>query len=271
MAYTWPISIYPDAGIRPMRDVDILVQADRETVRTAMRSLGCEPEEVLRTQDVFNLNRTIFEIHYAFLTTRRFRTALDSHFFLQTAQEKTTIDGQRHRCLSLDRELISVVTHAYIHHGFDRMMPLVDIALLMRRPEIDWPFIVGWSRRQKLDHIFHFSLAFVNYLFRLEIDAPLKLFDATLPSWATAAFEAHACRIWGWDSRQALRLRWRTQLYTAQTLNDKWQQWVRFISVDHLRDFFRLQWKKQTQQKTGVECIHEFEPKDGIGNRLHQR
>jgi hypothetical protein len=254
--------IYADAGIRPMRDVDILVRAGRDQVRAIMHGMAGPPHEILRTQDTFIIDQAIFEIHYSLLTTRRFRSALDTDSFLKTARKLRTLDGDEMVCLSLENELIDVVAHAYIHHGFDRMMPLVDMALLMGAPMLDWEFVADWCKKLKLSRMFHFALAFVNDLFDLPYGDRLHRFESKLPAWAGDAFEAYACRIWGWDSSVADRLRRRTQLYVAETPGIKWRQIVRFFSNDEIRSFARLMVRKEVTQKIGMETVHDFETVD---------
>lgn len=251
--------VYPDFTVRSMRDVDILVQASRDQVRAALRSLAGEPHRVLRTQDVFIVDQTAFEIHYSYLTTKRYRLALDTEAFLKTAGRRRTSEGAELICLSAENELIGVVAHAFIHHGLDRMMPLVDMALLMSAPTMDWDFIVDWCKKTNLCNMFHFTLACVNYLFGLQQENLLNQFESQLPSWAVAAFEAYACRIWGWDHIEADRLRRRIQRYAAETFDVKWRQILHFFSYDELRAFARLMVKKEVHQKTGMETVHDFE------------
>ena len=75
--------LYPDPGLRPMKDVDILVAADvSKRLRGAMSAHGYEPTRELRSQIVYTIDGIEFELHLLLLTAKRYRAILGAGEFL---------------------------------------------------------------------------------------------------------------------------------------------------------------------------------------------
>ena len=92
-----------------MEDIDILVAPSRRSdLLEVLKKNGHEPEKLLRSQDVFRINGFYFEIHYSFLTAKRYRGRIDTDAFIDSRRPVETKDGVFY-CLSDENELIGLV------------------------------------------------------------------------------------------------------------------------------------------------------------------
>ena len=172
---------YQTPGMRTMGDVDILIHPDDcENFLETIGRQGIEPERVLRSQYVFHLNGTKFEIHWSFLTAKRYRDIFDSDVLLTDRLSFETQDGRIY-CLSNEHELIGLITHAFIHHELTIVKQLVDIALFMVKPEMDWAYILEWSRSAKLHRMFALTGHLTDRIFRLGAEGFYRAFGDTPP------------------------------------------------------------------------------------------
>jgi hypothetical protein len=244
---------YPDPGLRPMRDVDILINPqDRHKLKNVLDSRGYSVERVLRSQLVYTINEMIFEFHWSFLTVKRYRTAIDSASLINSRIPKKTSEGLIF-CLPREQELISVVTHAFIHHELDSLMPLIDLGLLMADPNLDWDFIVAWCRKRRLSNLFLFTLCFANRLLMLNREDLLLKFNRLLPDNITDTFEAYAAAIWGRYTLRSRLLRIKTLFYAAEHPFTKLRQFLRLIHPQEFRTFQRLLTKDKLLRRGGME------------------
>jgi hypothetical protein len=249
---------YPDPGLRPMRDVDILVNPrDRHKLMDVLESRGYLADRVLRSQLLYTINQIIFEFHWSFLTAKRYRTAIDSASLINSRIPKKTGEGLIF-CLPREQELISVVAHAFIHHELDRLIPLIDIGLLMADPNLDWDFIVAWCRKRRLTNLFLFTLSFANRLLMLNRGKYLLRFKRSLPADIMDTFEAYAAAIWGRYTFRSRLLRIKTLFYVAEHPFTKLRQFLRLIHPQEFRTFHRLLTKGKLLRQGGIEL--------GLGN-----
>jgi hypothetical protein len=244
---------YPDPGLRPMRDVDILINPqDRRKLKNVLQSQGYSMDRVLRSQFIYTINGIIFEIHWSFLTAKRYRTTMDSASLINSRVPKETSEGLIF-CLPREQELISVVAHAFIHHELDSLMPLIDLGLLMADPVLDWDFIVAWCRKRRLTNLVFFTLSFANRLLRLNREDALRRFNRSLPADITDTFEAYAAAIWGHYTFRSRFLRIKTLFYVAEHPITKFRQFLRLIHPQEIRTFQRLLTKGKLLRRGGME------------------
>jgi len=244
---------YPDPGLRPMRDVDILINPhDCNKLQTVLRSLKYLPTRILRSQLVYVIKGIIFEIHGSFLTTKRYRSTIDSASLIRSRIRRQTPQGPIF-CLPQEQELISVVAHAFIHHELDRLLPLVDIGLLMTNPGLNWDFIIKWCRQNRLTKLFLFTLSFANYLLMLNRETQLLNFKHVLPSSIIHTFEAYADRIWGSYTARSRLLRMKTMLYVAEHPFTKFRQFLRMLGLRNFRMYARLLIKGKLSRRGGMD------------------
>ncbi|MHC4790063.1 MAG: nucleotidyltransferase family protein [Planctomycetota bacterium] len=249
---------YPDPGLRPMRDVDILINPqDRHKLKSVLESRGYLANRVLRSQLVYTINQIIFEFHWSFLTARRYRTAIDSASLISSRIPKKTSEGLIF-CLPREQELISVVAHAFIHHELDSLMPLIDLGLLMAEPNLDWDYIIAWCHKRRLTNLFLFTLSFANRLLMLNREEYLLRFNRSLPADIMDTFGAYAAAIWGRYTFRSRLLRMKTLFYVAERPFTKLRQFLRLIHPQEFRTFHRLLIKGKLLRRGGMEL--------GLGN-----
>jgi putative nucleotidyltransferase-like protein len=231
---------YADPSLRPMHDVDILIRPeDRERLHVALEEAGHKPTEYLRSQLVYNINGVIFEIHWSSLTPKRYRDCLDSDILVSSRQARRTPEGTLY-CLPLEQELIIVVTHAFIHHNLDTLLRITDIGLLMVRSQMDWQFIVDWSRGVKLSNLFCFALGFVNRFFQLGKESELSLFGDIQPVDVKDVYHVYEEYLWGRESLGGNLLMQRNQFYIAERFETKMRQLLRMFNPTNLASLYNF-------------------------------
>lgn len=233
-------TVYPDAALRPMRDVDILVPSSAgKLIPGLMMSHRLKPERILRSQFVYRIDGATFEIHWRLLTPKRYRFAtgfeqwLDSRRIVEMPQGTIS-------CLAPDNEILGLVTHAFIHHELGELLSLVDIALMMTHSKVDWPYIDAWYRKAFLTNMFQFTFAFVNHLFDLGMETRPKMFVRTSPHRAANLFEAYTAPLFGEDALLHYLRRKRNLVYAAEPLPTKMMQLLRFFTADEIRPLGRI-------------------------------
>lgn len=231
---------YPDPGLRPMRDVDILIApSDRHRIVDLMKSQGFIPAQILRTQFVYHIDGTIFEVHWSLLNIKRYRSAVDSEAFVKSRRKIPTPEGSVY-CLSKEKELLGLVAHAFVHHELDRILQIVDIALYMMRADIDWKYITSWCRQAHMTNIFLFTLTFVNYFFNLHLERRLEVFGQSLPQGTSKTFESYIVRLFDRDTIFDHLRRKKNLFFVAEQPIVKLKQALRLIAPDEVRDLLQL-------------------------------
>ena len=161
------LTIYPDIGLRPMADLDLLVPASRsaEAIRSA-RSLGytdAVPEALPGLNDLLShaacLKKrdtpyTTLEVHHTLVADSSFTHAVPADWFWsQTEPLKGTglEDGSRHvRMLTPTAQLLYACAHAMLQHGGRNtsLRWLYDLDRLIETyaGRIDWGLLVSQAR-----------------------------------------------------------------------------------------------------------------------------
>ena len=232
--------IYADPSLRPMHDIDILIRPeDRERLHDTLEEQGHKPTEYLRSQLVYEINGVIFEFHWLSLTPKRYRDCLDSDFLVSSRQAKQTPEGTVY-CLPLELELISVVTHAFIHHNLDTLLRIADIGILMAQPQMAWQFIVDWTKKVKLSNLFCFTLSFVNQFFHLGKERELELFGGILPGDVKKVYRAYDEYLWGRESLGGMLLMHRNHFFVAERFETKMRQFLVLLGSTKLEPFYHI-------------------------------
>jgi hypothetical protein len=140
--------LYPHPACRPMEDIDLLVRAeDLETAARAVVSLGYS-DRSFGVEDFRNPDTGIVvDLHTELLNTtrvpsRRKAWSPDLRIWWNRAHPRPSCPGVR----SLDPQdhLVYLCHHAWLHHGLQRPLALVDICLLLseikeRQAKRTWP------------------------------------------------------------------------------------------------------------------------------------
>ena len=227
--------IYGNPGMRPMEDIDVLVSpSQRSDLLDVLKKNGHEPEKLLRSQDVFKINGFYFEIHYSFLTAKRYRRRIDTDAFIASRQPVVTKDGLFYG-LSDENELIGLVTHAFIHHDLAVPKQLVDIALFMRKDNLDWEFVYRWCRSMKLTRMFSLTLQLVKHLFRLEVPGFDHTFGRHLNHRIVSGVDTYLCPFFGRGCLKSYLGHKRNLVYVAEGPILKLNQLACFLSVNEGR------------------------------------
>lgn len=145
---------YPDTGLRPMADVDLLVQhSDLDNVAAVLHPLGFRGADGSETVgDFFNGELSFakgahqetltLEFHQDLVHSWNFTAplALDTARFWQRARP-LVIAGQPVKQLALEDMLLHLCLHRAMHHGFTGLPGYLDITWTIHRwrDQIDWP------------------------------------------------------------------------------------------------------------------------------------
>ncbi len=165
---------YPDVGLRPMADIDILVHAaDLPRVRQALQPLGyctnangAEP-----TGEFFNgelsfakgahTETLTLEFHQALVHHWNFTAPLkiDSDALWQRAQP-LILAGQPVVQLSAEDMLLHLCLHRGMHHGFTGLPGYVDIAWMVatQRSRLNWERLAARARAYQAEAIVFLAL-----------------------------------------------------------------------------------------------------------------
>jgi len=233
-------TVYPEPYLRPMRDVDLLVPADvHGELVGRLEKHGLKPVQSLRSQFVYVINEISIEIHWSFLTAKRYQRAADFGEWIRTSRPFSTPEGELPG-LSPEHELLDLVCHAFIHHELDSLQPLVDIGLFVRQNKLDWPYLADWCRCASMGRLFRFTMAFADQLLELGLAEPIAALDAPLPRNADRVFDAYTGLLFGNDSRARYVRRKRNMLFAAERSMAGWMQFFRFFRRDEFLKFTRL-------------------------------
>ncbi|MDY6793204.1 MAG: nucleotidyltransferase family protein [Thermodesulfobacteriota bacterium] len=231
-------TIYYSPDMRPMRDVDILIRpADIERSLKILKTSGLEPYRRCRTQNLYRIDDIKFEIHWSFLTAKRYRFKLDTDNLLESRKKIETSEGDLFG-LSDDNEFLGLILHAFIHHDLYVILSLVDMGLFMAQDNIDFDWLAAWARDKHLTRMIHFTLAYVNYLFKLGQEERLKVFKNTFPRDINLMYKAYAANVFEMSNIFTYLRRNKNLLYIAEEPTVKFKQLLRFFT---LSEFYEMQ------------------------------
>jgi len=229
--------LYPQPAFRPMQDLDILVSAgDKDSLIASLEKFDLHPNRVCRSQLHYRVFDVKVELHLSFLTTKRYREQLESRALVETRRPVDT-PGGRIWCLTPENELITLILHGFIHHQFDRLIQLVDVALVALRPDLDWDHIAGVCEQASLSRLVSFGLSYADRLFDLGLFLDRSIETRFVQGCTPELHDAYLAPLLGMDSRLFFLRRLGNQLAVAERPLVKLQQLLRFIDT---RTFRRL-------------------------------
>lgn len=130
---------YPDAGCRPMDDIDLLCPPGQiDSVRQILRAADWEsverhPDLLVRGTTRLDLHEDLF--HCERIRSRRHAGWLDPQD-VWTRCRRRCILGVDVLALSVEDEILYTAAHA-LRHSYRRLTWLVDLAVQLREPELD--------------------------------------------------------------------------------------------------------------------------------------
>ncbi len=241
---TLAFALYPDAGLRPMRDLDILVDAtSHQQIVQIMRTHGYEPASLLRTQVLYFIEGVEIEIHLSLLTAKRYRDAMGSDVLLGSRMRITTREGDIFG-LPPDHELLELVMHAFVHHELQGYARVLDIALMMCDTSICWQFVASWCRENGLTNMFLFTLSYTDALFGLE-SHPEQHFSRKLPDRVRSRFPAYSTFLFGGNNFRHFICRKRNLFFIAETPAIMFRELLRLFSGTTYREIRLALTRKQ--------------------------
>ncbi len=177
---------YEDLGLRPMRDLDMLVpEAELDRTIDHLTQTGWEqtsPEEIrgsLRRYRRFGIEVAFRNVH---------GEELDLHYHIAHWASSAEIDellwrsavplvlqGIETRTLAPTHHLLHACVHGAAWNAVPPMRWVADAVMLARGGAIDWKWLDGFARRQQL--VLPLLAAFTYLSERFEISVPSDLFD----------------------------------------------------------------------------------------------
>ena len=218
-------TIYPEAGVRPMADIDLLVRpAERADALEALRALGYrtpgdDADRFAASRSFAELVRdgTLIDLHWHAARYLRFEgiVRVDHDGIWRRARPLVTPAG---RSLALCPEdlLLHLILHLTLGSEFARVLWYADLDAVVRRyaAELDWERFVAEAERWRILALVGWTLGVV----RESFDTPLPL--GLLERLGRGRVRrAAVARCIGASSPPGLR-RWRADIrvYLAQTL-----------------------------------------------------
>lgn len=230
--------VYSDPILRPMVDVDILIPTEaRHNLIQKLEKHGLVCARVLRSQFIYEIDNTKFEVHWSFLTPKRYRTAANFDNWIDTRQAVKANTGTIY-CFSPENELLDLVCHAFIHHELDTLLKLTDIALVAQSENLDWDYITRWCDAASMTKLFALTFGVIDYLFDFRLLDNFQRKEV-LPSDAEKYYKAYSARFFQMDSITHFLRRKQAMLYAAEKYSLKFKQFLRFISVDQITDLMK--------------------------------
>ena len=227
---------YASPAERPMRDVDILCPADaRPEIVRILAEAGHEHAAVLRSQDVFRIEGVTFELHWALLTSKRYRGCIDEREWLNNRQPLDTPEG-RIFTLAPEHEFFGLILHACVHHELTIFKQLLDIALFLAQDELDWPRIAEQAGERRLGRMFALALGLTDALFLLDAPACRHF---PLPAAMRKRLPALVRPFFGQDGIREYAARKAAMLFAAETPERRFRQILGMVSAHEARDLCR--------------------------------
>jgi len=227
-------SVYCDPMLRPMTDIDILIPNSASGELLKLREkYSWSSFKRLRSQYVLSLNRTKVEIHLSFLTPKRYKNIADFTLWLDNRRAISTPKGFLD-CLSPEHELLGLVFHWYIHHELEGYLKGIDIALLILNNEVNWDYVIWWCKRYALTRMFCFTMAYVNFLFGLNLSPKTLNIEKSLPLNPGVMFDAFIAPSLDQDHLKYAMRRKMNQLFVAESFSVKLKQALRYMDLYEL-------------------------------------
>jgi hypothetical protein len=223
--------IYPDAMLRPMADVDLLIPiAARDAFEHLIAENAFGPVKYLRSQYVFGLNQTKFEVHWSLLTPKRYRSAADFETWVSHRRGIETPLGQLW-CLCPEHELLGLICHWAVHHDLAGVLPAIDIARFIQSQPLDWAYIRRWCASHHLTRLVTFTLNYIDTLLNTRLAHHLPNASQYLPPHTDRVFAAYMARMWAQDTAIAAWRRRKNLFFLAESATTKLRQAIRMLDL----------------------------------------
>lgn len=177
------LTVYPDIGLRPFTDVDLMVHPDDwPGLEKVLIGLGYAAESRGRTRlhprnrsldwtfsPYFRLEKLVVELHFAYLGLHvPFRSEED----FWASSGRIGLNGVEAGIMSPEYELCYLCVHAQ-QHSYGRLMWLTDIAELGSREEVDPDKVARIARREGIGAVVRYGFELVNALWPGAVPAGL--------------------------------------------------------------------------------------------------
>jgi hypothetical protein len=218
-------TVYPEPGLRPMADIDLLVRpADRlraiaVLTRLGYRTPGPEAERLGESRCFAELVRdgVLLDLHWDIARYLRFDgvVCVDHEGLWSRARPLALAEG-RSLALCPEDTLLHLVLHLTLGSDFARVLWYADIDALIRRHarELDWSRIVDEARRWRIGALLDWTLGVVSASFGTPL--PAGLADRIAPGRLRRAAVV-ACIDSSWPPSLGASLS-EARIYPAQTL-----------------------------------------------------
>ena len=218
-------TVYPEPGLRPMADIDLLVRpADRlraiaVLARLGYRTPGPEAERLGESRCFAELVRdgVLLDLHWDIARYLRFDgvVRVDHDGLWRRAQPFVLGEG-RSLALCPEDMLLHLVLHLTLGSDFARVLWYADIDAVIRRyeSEIDWDRVVDEARRWRIRALLDWTLTVVHASFGTPL--PLGLAARLTPGRLRRAAVARCIGASWPPSLGSLLIE--TRVYPAQTL-----------------------------------------------------
>jgi hypothetical protein len=187
---------YPEPGLRPMEDIDLLLpRDDHQRALAALRAAGWRVvrpggpnryDTVLAHDEVPSL---LLELHYGLEGSSQRVTALDPGA-LWAHRLPLEVAGTAAFGLAPDDELVVLASHAgKPHHGFVRLMWIADLAMIVddaaaRGAPVDWDRVRAVAGEARCVTVVGAALALARHA---GVEAPSELFPLPAGGWRARA------------------------------------------------------------------------------------
>ena len=234
---TLAFSLYPEPYLRPMQDVDILVERNAAgKIETALTKQGLEPVKRLRSQLVYNVDGVEVEVHWSFFTPKRYNRSGDFDEWSFRTRNLTTNYGVM-KALPAERELIGLVCHSFVHHEMSGLQSLFDAALFMTSQTPDWQYVRQWCKRFGFSGMFEFFVAYIDRLFEVDLMRDAGFSGKTLPAHAEKVFDAYSSALKNRDAAKYFLRRKANLMRVAEGPLRKLKQFIRFFGKRDRSEF----------------------------------
>jgi hypothetical protein len=196
---------YPDSGLRPMEDIDLLLPRSDHT--RALAALGDAGWRVVRpaARDLYDtvlahdeVPTLLLELHYGLEGASQKVTALDPASLWQ-ARIPIDCAGTAAFGLPPAEELVVLAAHAgKPHHGFARLVWIADLAMLTVDAagggrNIDWDRVHAVATQSRCRTVVGAALALAR---RAGVDAPIERFPLPTRGWRGEAMRQLSSVTW---------------------------------------------------------------------------
>ena len=230
--------LYTDIGLRPMTDVDVLI--NKQDLRQTLDLLSNDGWQVPPEEEIKYFHEHFY--HLDIRTNDDFATLFEIHWNLEkelchsieiaglwARSIEAHHDGEPFRRLSNEDLILHLLIHLPYHHYFSpRLIWVHDIREMIGRCTLDWEFVLTLAEQWKIRTPVYYSLQYVE-----------KVFPGAVPA------EVLRRMAIGWMRKGLLRLASAPDpLYLTRPFDNKFLRWITSLYfIDKPIDIIRMVWK----------------------------